>query len=279
MCVIVYKPVGKTISHEEIRKMWTRNKDGLGFIGKKDDQSKWFFQKGIMDLEEALNVLSDYLLDEAELVVHFRLQSRGSISREMTHPFDWGNSVEQRYLFHNGTINLLTGGTCFSDSSVLGQLIQPVDTDSAYAILGNFASKEYGRFVTFVRRKGEEEPHIKIFDGKESVWRDGIWYSNLIHETFVKSTPYTHNVQTQLSLPAPKTTTVKTQDDENIEKIIDFYIDKYNLQNTQISRDLVKNKLSLTSMCYDFIERIVDAIETSADSTDPIDPILDFFQS
>jgi hypothetical protein len=278
MCVIVYKPVGKTISHEEIRKMWARNKDGLGFIGKKDDKSKWFFQKGIMNLDEAIEVLSDYLLEEAELVVHFRLQSRGSISREMTHPFDWGNSVEQRFLFHNGTINLLTGGTCFSDSSVLGQLIQPVDTDSAFAILGNFAKKDYGRFVAFTRRKGEEEPLIKIFDGKESLWRDGIWYSNLVHENVAKPAPYTPpNVQTQLSLPAPKSTTVKTQDDENIEKIVDFYIDKYKLQDTQITRDLVKNKLSINSMCFDFIERIVDAIETNPDTNS--DPILEFFQS
>jgi hypothetical protein len=278
MCVIVYKPVGKAISHEEIRKMWARNKDGLGFIGKKDDKSKWFFQKGIMNLDEAIEVLSDYLLEEAELVVHFRLQSRGSISREMTHPFDWGNSVEQRFLFHNGTINLLTGGTCFSDSSVLGQLIQPVDTDSAFAILGNFAKKDYGRFVAFTRRKGEEEPLIKIFDGKESLWRDGIWYSNLIHENVAKPAPYTPpNVQTQLSLPAPKSTTVKTQDDENIEKIVDFYIDKYNLQDTQITRDLVKSKLSINSMCFNFIERIVDAIETNPDTNS--DPILEFFQS
>lgn len=258
--------------------MWARNPHGMGFVGRVSKDDKWVHKKGIMDQKEAVEALKDYIKKEGEVIFHFRILSRGKLSPEMTHPFEWSNTKEKRYIFHNGTVNILSGG-CDSDSSVLSQILVPVASSKAYKILENLAKKDFGRFVTFIQPKEGGDPIIKVFDGKESVWKDGIWYSNLVHETFVPktTTPFVPTCSIpqneQLLLPPPKPKVV-TRDDENIEKIINFYLAKDNLSDNVRNRTFIAETYSLNLMNPLFIESIVYDIE----NTESKDPINDFFK-
>lgn len=278
MCVIVYKPAGVKLSFPELHKMWDRNPHGMGFVGRTKVGEKWVSKKGVMERDEAIEILGDYIGKESDLLFHFRILSRGKLSPEMTHPFEWSNTKEKRLIFHNGTVTLLSGG-CESDSSILSQILTPIATDRAYNILINLAKKDYGRFATFVQPK-DQEPSIKVFDGKESVWKGGIWYSNVIHETFVpKVEKPVHNQNKQLALPAPKAASyypkIKTQDEENIAKIVAFYLAKNKLANNERNIDFIKQTYSLSFMCPKFLDDIVVEIESESSE----DPINNYFKS
>lgn len=275
MCVIVYKPKGVALDPQELHLMWRRNKDGLGFSAFKN--SNWFHKKGFMEKDEGLNCLLPFLDKDSLLVFHMRLQSRGGLSPEMTHPFCWSNSSQKRLIFHNGTVTFLSGGSC-SDSSVLSSLLSPLKTDQAYDILENLAASGFGRFITIVfdKKSGAE---IKVFEGKESVWRNGIWYSNLIHEQLEKV-----EVKSQLHLPltaaekkyySPQVPKIETNQNENIQKIIAFYLHSNNLKDTATNRKYIEQTYSLNLMRHEFIEKIANSIEEGTNK----DPIKTFFQS
>lgn len=273
MCVIVFKPKGASLTQAQLHKMWDRNGHGMGFLGKKNQDSEWGHQKGVMDREEAIGILSDYIGPESILVFHFRIKSTGSVCAELTHPFEWSNKKETRYLFHNGTVGILNAcGN--SDSHTLSEILQSVETKQAYNILTHLSSKEWGRFATVVfSENGEEE--IKVFDAKESVWKDGVWFSNVVHETFGQVDHKKKGVQEQtplLSLPAPKR--VVTEDDKNIERIVDFYLEKLKLANVPRNRMFISDTYSLNIMCPTFVAEVVASINEGKDS----DPINSFFK-
>lgn len=279
MCVIVYKPAGVKLSIPQLHKMWDRNPHGMGFVGRIKKGEKWTHKKGVMERDEAIQILSEYIGKESDLLFHFRILSRGKLSPEMTHPFEWSNTKEKRFIFHNGTVTILSGG-CDSDSSILSQILTPVQTDRAYKILLNLAKKDYGRFATFVHPK-DEEPEIKVFDGKESVWKEGVWYSNVIHETFVAKVEKPKHSQGghTLALPAPKSVhcniRVKTEDDENLEKIVDFYVKKCKLSDNERNRSFITEAYSLNMMCPRFLDDIAQEIDKETSE----DPINSYFES
>lgn len=114
MCIIIFKPEGKTIPESLIREQWTANPHGAGFAVKLENEKyPIFFKKGFMKLEHLLNDpdFSRFNSEEFELVLHLRKATHGRVSPSLCHPFPvishnrlMGRSLA--VLFHNGTFGV-----------------------------------------------------------------------------------------------------------------------------------------------------------------------------
>lgn len=114
MCIIIFKPEGKTIPESLIREQWTANPHGAGFAVKLENEKyPIFFKKGFMKLEHLLNDpdFSQFNSEEFELVLHLRKATHGRVSPLLCHPFPvislnrlMGRSLA--VMFHNGTFGV-----------------------------------------------------------------------------------------------------------------------------------------------------------------------------
>ncbi|MEM1724557.1 MAG: hypothetical protein QXW71_02115 [Thermoplasmata archaeon] len=124
MCVIIYKPRGIELPNDEtLQKCWDCNPDGAGIAWIEDG---WVIvRKGFMEFEELLKELKKRDWTDVDLVIHFRLMSKGLKKPELCHPFKVDHRIDQakklRYrtkswvLFHNGTLTGF-GGDWKSDT-------------------------------------------------------------------------------------------------------------------------------------------------------------------
>lgn len=256
MCVCVYKKEGEEFDINEFDAMWNRNGDGMGYLVKKPDKP-WELQKGIMDRAQAKNLIAEFSKKENILIFHLRLQSRGKVCAENTHPFDWSNKKEKRFLFHNGTARTL-GLPGLSDSETIAKIIKLQPTPDALQTLENFKDAKLGKFLVFVDKEGETS--IQVFENEECVWRNGIWYSNLIHEETKKAPNYISVLN-------------KTAENrEAMDKIVAFYLLKNKLKDTTENRDYLRDLYSLDIMRTCFLEQIAEDINSGKQ-----DPINFFF--
>lgn len=131
MCVIIYKPEKEKLSSSVIRRAWSVNSDGAGYVYKRKDGS-YSFRKGIMSVGQLIGELKK--LQHTELVVHFRYATHGAVNKLMTHPFTCVNSDDAMkgtvgatpMLMHNGTLNQfgnkIESDTCQFAKDVLSRL-------------------------------------------------------------------------------------------------------------------------------------------------------------
>lgn len=279
MCVIAVKNKGSSISEETFKKMWDRNDDGAGFIARKGDSKEWIHEKGIMKYDEALEKVKPYLGEDSDIIVHLRIKSRGNITAELTHPFPYAkNDKEKRFIFHNGTVKILSAfGDC-SDSGTLAELLTPVDNKSVERILESLVKEGNGRFVTFTQKNGEDAD-IKIYPDAESKIVDGVWFSNLKHleERVVVQTNFHANRATSTygSNYYPIIPSTFDAKDPNVIEILNYYIKKNNLKDNESTRSSLIDQYSISLMCSDFLKSIVATINSESP---PDDPILDFFK-
>jgi len=277
MCVIGYKPSDTEISKELLTKMWERNSDGAGFIARKSNSQEWVLKKGIMTYKDLEAEVGEYLGKDAELLLHLRIKSRGNISAELTHPFEFSlPNKEKRYIFHNGTVHLFAGADGCSDSKVLAELLTPISTRSVDKIVKNLVLDRMGKFVTFVQKEGKEA-QIQIYEDAESKWEDGVWFSNLKHLEekkviiYGQNTGYSYNPQTSYYTPTPPDS---NKNSELIDKVVDFYIKTLKQKDSLHNRQNIIEHYSLSMMCKRFLEDLIRKIE--AGKTE--DPILEYFE-
>jgi len=136
MCIIAVKKEGVDMpTNQIIKKMFSSNSDGAGFMVKRKRSNTISLHKGLMTLEEFSEALSNAKIKQSDIVVmHFRIATVGGKSQQLTHPFicdlnpDVINVLETKTsspcLVHNGTINSLKGSDLNkSDSSRLANLV------------------------------------------------------------------------------------------------------------------------------------------------------------
>jgi hypothetical protein len=108
MCVIcLVDDSDKRPTEAEIRAMWDTNSDGGGFAWRDTENKEVIFKKALTEAE----MISLMLTKPTPFVAHFRLQSIGAKSSQLTHPFvispevlpiiEGGGKFD--LLFHNGT--------------------------------------------------------------------------------------------------------------------------------------------------------------------------------
>jgi len=96
MCIIACKPVGlKMPTEDTITNMWYSNPDGAGIMYNHDGHVH--IEKGFMKLNDFLDALErigkTVDLDQAGVVMHFRITTHGGTRPENCHPFPISDSI------------------------------------------------------------------------------------------------------------------------------------------------------------------------------------------
>jgi hypothetical protein len=179
MCVIVLKEENGKLNSSIFDQCWARNGDGGGYVA--IHNGKVIMEKGIMNKDEFLKKVKPFFNKGSQLILHFRIQSRGGVSVNLTHPFDCSQegSKTKRYLFHNGTVKAISAlSVGESDTSTLANWLKVLSDEDCKKMLENLVSKGHGRFVFVVGTK------IYHWGDEESVEKKKVWYSNTRHELF-----------------------------------------------------------------------------------------------
>lgn len=183
MCLLTYKPYGKKISEEEIRKAWCRNSDGAGIMYKrKDKPDQWYLKKGIMTLQELIEW--DILGEDCETVAHLRWASpKTGKTPELCHPFRFVPIDEVKgdfnYLFHNGNVRMMVTHNQTSDTEMFAEkILSELTHEVANKVLSNCSKTGFGKFITVGKERG-----VQIFDtgATNGVYEDGVYFSNTLH--------------------------------------------------------------------------------------------------
>lgn len=179
MCVIVLKEENGKLNTSIFDQCWARNGDGGGFVAIQN--GKVVMEKGIMKKEDFLQKVKPFFGKDCQLILHFRIQSRGGVSSDLTHPFDCSHesSKVKRYLFHNGTVKAMSSlppGS--SDTSTLANWLKILNDEDCQKMLDNLSKRGHGRFVLVIGTK------VYYWGDNESVSKKKVWYSNTRHELF-----------------------------------------------------------------------------------------------
>lgn len=109
MCIIIYSKKGTQITKEELKKTWQVNPDGGGYAV--IENGNIHYEKGFMNFNKFYKSFKKYNTPEYEKVIHFRITSKGTTTKEQTHPFKKTKPDKLKYdgkkpvYFMNGTIN------------------------------------------------------------------------------------------------------------------------------------------------------------------------------
>lgn len=93
MCIIAYKSPAATFeghAFEWLENCFRRNRDGAGFMYRTTVEGKQRVRivKGLMTLEQWWQAFSDHnLIEQSEIVFHFRIATHGGSTAAHTHPF------------------------------------------------------------------------------------------------------------------------------------------------------------------------------------------------
>ncbi len=92
MCLVSIAPKGTPKDTEEvyafIKKGFECNKDGSGYMYKRNGSKFITIMKGFFNLQELIDsIKAQKLKDDDELVIHHRISTAGLVSQENTHPF------------------------------------------------------------------------------------------------------------------------------------------------------------------------------------------------
>lgn len=172
MCIIIYKPAGKNLPAEYVRKRCeTANPHGFGFA----TPTRIYHS---MDRAEFERELKRSVRKKEPCIIHCRIATHGSIRAENCHPFiDLQSGVA---FAHNGILN-----------------IKPIGdkTDSETAFLT--------RFVPVIREAGIKSARLekavdKIIGGSRFIFMDpdgnvrlfGHWYKSSVDGCFYSHLPW-----------------------------------------------------------------------------------------
>lgn len=194
MCIIIAKPVGKTIPEANLKECWKVNPDGVGLMFV--ENNNLVVIKGLMEEAEAIKTIMSNM--EREMVIHFRRASPNmAVCAELTHPFhcathhsnEHPDGAFQLGMVHNGRLEWGVRDkssdteTFFEDVIAphferdpwfLTQSYGPMFMERAITTSANSANK-----LVFLRLDRNDKSHkIIIINDKLGNWDNGIWFSN-----------------------------------------------------------------------------------------------------
>lgn len=156
MCIIAVKSEGVPMPSDSIiRKMFSSNSHGAGFMIKRKRSKLVEISKGHMTLEDFKKALNKAKVKDSDiLVMHFRIATAGGRSQRLTHPFVCvenaddaeilNGKTDQLCLAHNGTISEFSiAKSKRSDSSLFASEIM-----SSKAIADNLDDKVIQELIT-----------------------------------------------------------------------------------------------------------------------------------
>ena len=191
MCIAIYKPEGVTIPLDHLVNGQKANPDGCGLAWLEAGEIKTFKS---LDFAEFLDVYNSVLesCGNVDMLIHFRITSRGNTTLEMCHPF----MVNDDYvIIHNGTMSKITAKECElgeSDTSFFAREILANLPDgwmwntSVTRLLEDYIGWSK---VVVMSKDGD----VQILNEGQGYWVDEIWYSNKTYEPTKSYGYYTGN--------------------------------------------------------------------------------------
>jgi hypothetical protein len=173
MCLLIFKPAGKSVPSNFIHSAHRHNSDGAGIAyhtGKKVEVQKSPRWKG-QDVIDALERVGN-----RPAIIHFRMATHGSVNRDNAHPFTLPHGYAAA---HNGVI---PGMDCLPDESdtraFLRSHVAPFLTRKSdiSESLVSLWEKEVGKSnkLAIMSPTG----HVTLVNEEAGEWIDGVWYSN-----------------------------------------------------------------------------------------------------
>lgn len=198
MCIAIYVPKGELIPYDHLVEGQKHNPDGCGMSWVEDGEIKIFksmsFEKWS---ENYFDVLSR--LGAVDMLIHFRITSRGQTREDMCHPFKINDNL---CVIHNGTISNIkpaetkdgVSDTYVLATQILANLPDGWEYNAAIArLIEEFIG--WSKLCVMDRTGG-----VYIFNEDSGVWDGGIWYSNKSYMSYtpVKTTPPTTTPSTNV---------------------------------------------------------------------------------
>lgn len=199
MCIIVYKPAGKTVPEDTLRACYNNNHDGAGLVWYDASARVLRLQKALMTEDEAVKAMMA-VPSSAPAILHFRITTHGTDARRQTHPFCVSTSIadvertratiKRGYaVAHNGIFRGLSIGPEYSDTEAyIVKILAPLArlTTAAHVdLLGDDmrpiieASIDNCKLAIM-----DTQGRVKLYGHYECV--DGVYYSN---STYKRYTP------------------------------------------------------------------------------------------
>lgn len=175
MCIAIVKTKGGTITDEQLKNCFNRNKDGAGFAYPKDGEvviEKGFFKfddflKRYRKVEKKCN---------SNMLIHFRISTAGLIDKMNCHPHRINDKL---VMIHNGILhidvpkNSKVSDTVLYCKRYLKQLPKGFTHND---VIMEFMAEHIGSYNKFCFLDSNGD--YKIVNEDAGKWVDGVWYSN-----------------------------------------------------------------------------------------------------
>lgn len=232
MCVIAYKPRGKSISDATIRKMFYHNPDGAGFMYPSKGVVK--YEKGFFNVEELIARYRACVNDDMPSIIHCRIATHGGTSRALCHPFPIARHSKE---FKQKGESFI----CMAHNGVLPDYAFKPYADNRDSDTSAYVHKLYIKGL----RKLPDESLVKtmeneingsrliFMDGKGETKRvgswsekDGIWFSNLNHEKYSSwRFPVKKSTSAEIEREADRACLIRANDIGFVVNIYGDYVD------------------------------------------------------
>lgn len=173
VCIAVMKSANKKINKTTLRRCYTANPDGAGFMFAEDNELH--VKKGYFTFDEFYKEYKPH--ENKQVLIHFRIKTHGPVDKTNCHPFLVNKSLG---FIHNGIIsgygNDKQSDTIDFNNAILKKLVAKHGNNSLFddpmtALIENIIG--YSKLV-FLDRHG----NYHIMNEEKGSWHDGVWYSN-----------------------------------------------------------------------------------------------------
>lgn len=178
MCLLILKPAGIRLpSAEEVRRAWTRNRDGGGFSFREPDGTLTLC-KGIFCVDSMIASMNEHLTPAMEVVIHLRYSTHSGDKIKNCHPHRIGDG-HLGVCSHNGVIDVPHRKGESDTRAYIRQIIEPLMREANGKISKTMA-RVIGRDIGTNNKlviTPAEGPSV-IVNEESGVWQDGLWWSN-----------------------------------------------------------------------------------------------------
>jgi glutamine amidotransferase len=190
MCIAIALPAGKVIPMSHLIESQRANPDGCGLAWVENGQVQIYKSMKFEDWKTKYLEVIDRC-GNINMLIHFRITSRGKTSEDMCHPFMVGDDMA---IIHNGTISNITAAETAngdSDTKVLAEKIMrdlPVGWEHNQSVI-RLLEDFIGWSKICILTSNDE---IIFLNESKGFWDNGIWYSNKTYISYVRpvtSTP------------------------------------------------------------------------------------------
>ena len=183
MCIIASVPKDATIDKPTLETMWKHNSDGAGI--------SWIDEKGKVRVYKTMKLkpflskfdeISKRYGKEADILVHMRIATHGSVCMDNNHPF---NVDTQTVFAHNGILPRqfhppakrdISDTRYFNETFLQYQKLSALDDSRYIDHLGEVIGSYNKLVILTANPKMRRDSYI--INETSGEWSDGVWYSN-----------------------------------------------------------------------------------------------------